>query len=242
MIHFHGVSFRYGPSAVTTRHEAVLADLDLQIPAGLTLVLGPNGCGKSTLLKLAAGVERPDRGTVEILGFDLWRHEVAARRELVYIPEHPEVSPYATIGEVVALACRLRGLDVREGSHALETVGLAGLERRTVRELSQGQRRKALWAAALVANPRVALLDEPLEALDRAAQEGMVEWVAGLVEKGAAVVVVTHELAPFAPFATRALTVAGGRALVTVELPDAPPERLATFERLARGHEANRPF
>jgi hypothetical protein len=87
VIRLRGVSFAYD------RGEPVLDRVDLEIPVGLTLLVGPNGCGKSTLLKLAAGIEQPDSGSIEIAGHDLWRDEVAARRGVVYLPEQPDLTP-----------------------------------------------------------------------------------------------------------------------------------------------------
>ena len=130
MIRIDGLEFAYGSGA------AVLENLDLELPSGLALLLGPNGCGKSTLLKLMAGVEHPAAGRVGIAGYDLWKDEVAARRHLAYVPEHPDLSPYATIREILALVSGLRGGDQCEAGEALEWVGLAGLGDRTVRELS----------------------------------------------------------------------------------------------------------
>jgi ABC-type uncharacterized transport system YnjBCD ATPase subunit len=90
-------------------------------------------------------------------------------------------------------------------------------------------------AAALVGTPRQVLLDEPLEAMDRGAREDLLAWTGRLVESGAAVVVVSHEIEPFAPRATRALAVRGGRCLDAGALPAEPGERLALLDRLARG-------
>ena len=77
--------------------------VSLEIDSGLTLLLGPNGAGKSTLLKMIAGVERPDSGTIGIGGFDLWKQEVEARRHLAYVPEYPDLTPYATIEDVICI-------------------------------------------------------------------------------------------------------------------------------------------
>jgi ABC-type multidrug transport system ATPase subunit len=231
VIRFHQASFTYGTE------EPVLAGVDLEISPGLTLLLGPNGCGKSTLLKLAAGIEQPDTGRVEIDGHDLWRDEAAARRGLAFVPEQPDLTPYATVREILDLVCRLRGEPRERGREALEQVGLGRLAHRSVRELSMGQRRRAVLAAALVGTPTHALLDEPLEALDRGAREDLLAWVDRLIASGAVVVVVSHEIEPFAPRASRALSVRGGRCLDAGPLPADPAERLALLDRLARGKE-----
>ena len=235
MIQFHKTSFSYRPG------EPVLAGIDLEIGPGLTLLLGPNGCGKSSLLKLAAGVEEPDEGRVEIDGHDLWTDEVAARRTLAYVPEQPDLTPYATVREILALVCSLRGEPREKGEEALELVGLRSLAHRSVRELSMGQRRRAVLAAARVGTPRHVLLDEPLEAMDRGAREDILTWIDRLlaVNSGGmadtAVLVVSHDIEPFVPRAHRALTVREGRAITVDPLPGDPAERLALMERLARG-------
>jgi ABC-type multidrug transport system ATPase subunit len=232
VIRLHQASFSYRNDRDA---EPVLAGVDLTISPGLTLLLGPNGCGKSTLLKLAVGIERPDAGRIEIDGQDLWVDEAAARRGLAYLPEQPDLTPYATVREILALVCRLRGEPRERGREALERVGLGTLTHRSVRELSMGQRRRAVLAAALVGTPRHALLDEPLEAMDRGAREDLLAWTDRLVAAGAAVVVVSHEIEPFAPRAARALAMRGGRCVDAGPLPDDAAERLALLDRMARG-------
>jgi ABC-type multidrug transport system ATPase subunit len=229
MIQFHKASFSYRAG------EPVLAAIDLAIGPGLTLLLGPNGCGKSSLLKLAAGIEEPDEGRVSIDGQDLWSDEVAARRSLAYVPEQPDLTPYATVREIVTLVCHLRGETRQRGEEALDLVGLRGLAHRSVRELSMGQRRRAVLAAARIGTPRHVLLDEPLEAMDRGAREDILLWIDGLLSTGAGVLVVSHDIEPFVPRAARALTVREGRCLAVDPLPEDPGARMALLERMARG-------
>ncbi|HTE45048.1 MAG TPA: ABC transporter ATP-binding protein [Gemmatimonadaceae bacterium] len=207
----------------------------LDISKGLTLVVGPNGAGKSTLLRMVAGVERPDHGSVMIDGFDVWRDEVAARRRLAYVPEHPELTPYATIVDVMRLVADLRGLPRAAVSEALDRVGLIDVAWRTVRELSLGQRRRALVAAALLGDPQILVLDEPLETMDAAMHGFICEWVASRRAAGAAVLVATHELRPFAANADAIIAVRGG----TVRM-EALPSNAAESERLARLESAAR--
>jgi ABC-type multidrug transport system ATPase subunit len=231
VIELAGVRFGYQEDA------PVLEQVDLRLGPGLILLVGPNGCGKSSLLKLLAGVERPDAGVVRLLGHDLWRDEVAARQGLAYVPEHPDVTPYASLLELLWLVCRLRGEPLARAQAVLTDAGLAPRADATVRELSAGQRRRALLAAAWIGTPRVALLDEPLEALDGAMRERVLRWVADLVAGGAAVVAVSHQLEPFAALAGAALTVRSARA-VLCPLPGDPGARSALLQRLARGEPA----
>lgn len=229
MIRFENIFFSYRET------EPVLSGVGLEIPAGLTLLLGRNGCGKSTLLKMAAGVERPDRGRVEVDGRDLWVDEEEARRTLAYVPEQPDLTPYATVREILGLVCRLRGEPSSAADTALTLVGLDNLAHRSVRELSMGQRRRAVLAAARIGSPRHLLLDEPLEAMDRGAREDILAWIENRLGDGATVVVVSHDIAPFAARADRAITVKDGHCISPGELPGDSAERMSLLERLARG-------
>ena len=232
MIVLNAVSFSY------RSQERVLDSISLAIPCGLTLVLGPNGAGKSTLLKIVAGIERPDSGTVSICGNDLWNDEVAARRGLAYVPEHPDLTPYATIVDVLRLVCRLRGEPQAAVQDVLERAGLRGLERRSIRELSMGQRRRAVLAAAWIGSPHVLILDEPLEAMDREMRESVLEWTVRAVTAKAAAIVATHDIEPFAALASRVLAFRAGLCHSVDSLPNELPARLALFESLSRGREA----
>ena len=230
MIRFRNVHFSYRQS------EPVLKCVDLDIPAGLTLVLGSNGSGKSTLLKLAAGIERPDQGIVEIEGHNLWRDEVAARSRLAYVSEQPDLTPYATIRDVIYLVCRLRAETLEKGHDALRRAGLWNIAHRSIRELSSGQRRRAVLAAAWVGSPRIVILDEPLESLDRAIRGEILTWIDRLVSCGAAVVIATHEIEAFFKQAARALVIAGGACRQFEILPAETTEKLAFLAGII--HEA----
>lgn len=219
MIRFEGVRFAYMPG------QPVLEVPDLEIRDGLTLVLGPNGSGKSTLLRMAAGVEKPDEGRVQIDGRDLWSDEIEARRGLAYVPEQPDLTPYAGVADVLRLVCRLRGEPAARAAEALAAVGLTGLGGRSIRELSMGQRRRAVWAAASIGAPSTILLDEPLETMDRGMRDAVVAWTFAALDRGARVVVATHDLEPFVARAARAVSFEAGRARihepVTPDLADA---------------------
>lgn len=220
VIRLRDVGFSYATG------RRVLDRVSFDFGAGLTLVLGPNGAGKSTLLKIIAGVERPEAGSVEIQGFDLWKDEVAARRNLVYVPEHPDLTPYATIRDVIHLVCRLRSQPLAAGDKALDRVGMRALADRSVRELSMGQRRRAVLAAAWIGEPKVAVMDEPLEAMDRTIRKDILGWIANLAADGAAVIVATHQIEPFIATAARILTVRDGGCLVIDPLPADPAARI----------------
>ncbi len=229
MIEFTNVSFSY------EQHEPILKQADFEIAPGLTLLLGPNGCGKSTLLKLAAGVEIPDAGRVSVGGFDLWKEEVAARKNIAYLPEHPDLTPYASIKEILNLVCRLRGEHVDRGRETLTFFGLEHVAHKTVRELSLGQRRRAVFAACLIGNPGCILLDEPLEGMDIRAQREILAWIVRRLEEGACVVIVSHTIHPFSDKTSRAITVRDGLARLFTDLPAEATRRIKKLENIAQG-------
>jgi len=204
VIELRDVVFGYDPRRPT------LEVPQLRIDAGVTLVVGANGSGKSTLLRLIAGVERPRRGTITIDSRDLWRDEVETRRQLAYVPEAPDLTPYATVLDVLQLVASLRGAEIAAVVDALDRVGLFDLSSRTVRELSMGQRRRAMLATALVGEPKIIILDEPLETLDVEMRAFVRDWVGELRARGATVLVATHDIAAFTPMTDARLQVRAG--------------------------------
>ena len=199
-------------------------------------LMGARQTGKSTLLRIAAGIDRPAHGSVTIDDLDLWQSEAASRRTLAYVPEHPELTPYATIADVLQLVARLRGLSRVDVAEALERVGLLEVAWHTVRELSMGQRRRALFATALLGDPRIIVLDEPLETMDHAMRDLICDWVRARRAAGATILIATHDLQPFAAEVDTAIVLRGGSARVADPAELGPlADRLAYLDRLAAG-------
>jgi ABC-2 type transport system ATP-binding protein len=214
MIQLRDVVFAYEGNREAIR----IASLD--IDPGLTLVVGPNGAGKSTLLRLIAGIDAPAQGTVLIDGLDLWRDERAARSRLAFVPEFPDLTPYARVVDALQLVAALRGVPETTVVDALVRVGLLDVGSRTIREMSMGQRRRAMLATALIATPPIVILDEPLETLDAEMRAFLPEWVRGLRASGHTVVIATHDRLPFAEMVDVVIAVRDGRA--TAERQTAP--------------------
>ena len=218
--------------------EPVLERASFTLEPGLSLLAGPNGCGKSTLVQLLAGVLYPEKpGRITIDGFDLWQDEVEARSRLAYLPERPDMTPWASVREVLRLVAALRGIDKRdtEGAidRALERVRLGDEVHRSTSELSLGQGRRSLLAAVMLGSPPNLLLDEPLESLDRATRDDVLAWVKDRLDAGASVLVTSHTIEPFLDRVDRVLTVREGQ-VVSFETED--QRSTATWaEKLARG-------
>ncbi len=188
----------------------IFSDLNLEVASGVTLLSGENGAGKSTLLKLAAGVEKPDAGTVFVNGSDLWRREVRARSDLAFVPQEPDVTPFATVREVLRLVCRLRSQPMEQVDEVLAETDLEAEAELSVRELSRGQRRRVLLAAAWVGTPRTVILDEPLDAMDEHWRGRIHGWLEALREAGGLALVATHEAGSLGELADRFLVLRNG--------------------------------
>ena len=157
-------------------------------------LLGPNGAGKTTLLTLAAAVEFPSSGTVEILGEKMGRTDVARLREQVGFVDARDAerfAPLLTVREVVRTGAtatigyfeqRLATLDIDRADGLLGTFGLGDLAERRFGACSQGERKRALIARALVGRPRLLVLDEPGSGLDLPGRELLLASLAQLAD------------------------------------------------------------
>jgi ABC-type lipoprotein export system ATPase subunit len=179
----------------------VLDRTDLRLRKGsLTVVWGRSGSGKTTLLRILAGLERPDAGTVEVLGTELAGLDRAGlaglRRRYVAVAAQQAVlvETLDVVGNL-ELARQARGLEV-SGELVdgwLDTLGLAALRHRPVRVLSGGERQRVAVARALVAEPAVAVLDEPTSQQDEANVHRVVAVLVEAARRGTAVVAATHD-------------------------------------------------
>ncbi|MEW2286564.1 ABC transporter ATP-binding protein [Streptomyces sp. NPDC047841] len=162
-------------------------------------LLGPNGAGKSTLVRQLTGLLRPDTGSVEILGHDIVRHPERAARLLAYLGQESTALDELTVSLAAETTGRLRGLDVRraraERDAVLEELGLTPIAGRALKKLSGGQRRLACFAAALVGERPLLVLDEPTTGMDPVARRAV--WAAvdrRRAERGTTVLLVTHNV------------------------------------------------
>jgi sulfate transport system ATP-binding protein len=175
-----------------------LDDVSIEIPDGsLTALLGPSGSGKSTLLRIIAGLETPDRGTVEIGGSDQTKVP-PQRREIGFVFQHYAAFKHMTVRDNVAFGLRIRKqpkdrIEARVGE-LLEIVGLTGYGQRYPSQLSGGQRQRMALARALAVQPRVLLLDEPFGALDAKVRADLREWLRRLHDEvHVTTILVTHD-------------------------------------------------
>ena len=171
-----------------------LAGIETSIPEGsVTLIRGPNGAGKSTLLRVLAGLTRPTRGEVRVLGTDPFRASGAAARGRVgYLGPEPSLYAELSIEENLSFCARLQGCSRARVAELCAALGLEEVARRPVRALSSGFRRRAGLARALLPDPALLLLDEPWNGLDAAAAALLADRLQDLRARGGTALIASH--------------------------------------------------
>ncbi|MBO5513044.1 MAG: ABC transporter ATP-binding protein [Mogibacterium sp.] len=178
--------------------NVVLNGIDLSVDENeFVTLLGPSGCGKTTTLRIIGGFETPDKGRVYFNGQDI-TDMPANKRPINTVFQNYALFPHMNVGENIAFSLRVKGEDEaiikKKVADALKLVNLKGFEKRRVDQLSGGQQQRIAMARAIVNEPKVLLLDEPLGALDlKLRQEMEYELVRLKKELGITFIYITHD-------------------------------------------------
>lgn len=193
----------------------VLSDLDLEVRPGEFLsIVGKSGCGKSTLLRLIAGLDRPDSGEVIIDGDPA--HQAGDRLRIMF--QEPRLLPWADIAQNVGLGLR-QGPDPQAVAGALASVQLSDKAGMWPAALSGGQRQRAALARALVSQPGLLVLDEPLGALDALTRLTMQNLIRDMhARSGFTAILVTHDVAEAVALSDRVIVLGQGGILHHVDI------------------------
>ena len=190
VVYFNGVSKSYG------RIHA-LSDITIGLSGGVTGILGMNGAGKSTLFKLLMGKLRPSAGEVKIFGMDPWKNPMPYAH-VGFVPEHEKMHDWMTALDFVSTFARLHGMTRSEADteakRVLNFVGLGDVMNKEIGRFSKGMRQRTKIAHALVNDPKLIVLDEPLQGCDPLARTTIMNVIRELGKLGRTVLVSSHIL------------------------------------------------
>jgi ABC-2 type transport system ATP-binding protein len=206
------------------RTNAVL-DVSFDVDTGGVFGLaGPNGAGKSTLIRMLATIVRPTKGRVEIDGLDAMRRPAQARRAIGYVPDVYTLYDDTKVWEYLNFFARCYGMPARLRSAAiaelLKLVDLFELRFAYCSSLSRGHQQKLMIARALINEPRLLLLDEPLAGLDAQSRVEMLEVFRELASMGKAVVISSHALSDLVDVCDRIGLMAAGQLTAVGTVPE----------------------
>ena len=230
--------------SVVKRYGETLAvdGVSLRVEAGEVYALvGANGAGKSTLIRMMTGLSEPDSGSVTVCGEEMRRRPLAAKRRVGYLPEELYFYQRLTGREYLRLVAGLKGADISRAAEEAEFFELKAVEGKWVGGYSLGMRKKLGLATAFIGEPRVLVLDEPLNGLDVEMMRKLRLRIERERDAGAAFVVSSHVMSFVERAADRAGVMSAGRVVAEgtptelrrlAEMPDEPFEDV--FFRLAK--------
>ena len=201
--------------------KVALSDVSVEFHPGVTGLLGPNGAGKTTLLRVLSGLQVPSQGSVEVLGIDPRRDRTIYAR-VALVPEDEAVYPDLTAREFIQLRARLASLaqpkDAAE--RVLQSVELTDAADRPLGGYSKGMRQRAKVAAALVSDPQVLILDEPLTGADPVQRAQLIDLFVRLGAEGRTVIVSSHVLVEVERMTHRVVAMVDGRLAAIGQIDD----------------------
>ena len=205
-----------GVSKSFTRPAVDRLDLSVQ-PGEFYALLGPNGAGKTTTLRMVAGLLSPDSGEISIFGIDARKNPIDAKRVTAWLPDDPmlydKLTPLEYLEFVAGLWRIAPGLARQRGEDLLQELGLWENRADRCEGFSRGMKQKAALAGALVHDPRLLILDEPLTGLDAAAARQVKDMLQRRAAAGCTIVMTTHILEVAERLASRIGIIREGRLL-----------------------------
>jgi ABC-2 type transport system ATP-binding protein len=192
--------------------------LDLTVRAGeFYTLLGPNGAGKTTTLRMVVGLLRPDAGSISVFSVDALAQPVAAKRMMAWVSDEPMIYDKLTPLEYLEFVAGLWGIDPSvaqsKAAELIEWLGLSPHANERCEGFSRGMRQKVALAGALVHDPRLIILDEPLTGLDAGSARQVKDVLLARVRSGCTVLMTTHILEVAERMAERIGVIANGRLI-----------------------------
>ena len=195
-----------------------LNDVNVSVPPGITGLLGPNGAGKSTFMKLITGQLAPNKGSVKVLGEPIWRNP-RLYFQIGFCPEQDAFYDRMTGLEWVTALVRLNGLGEKEAvdaaTRALTRVDLMEAANKKIGAYSKGMRQRVKLAQAIVHDPQLLILDEPLSGMDPLARRKSIRMIRDWARAGKSIIVSSHILHEIESMTANFLLINNGRFLAS---------------------------
>ncbi len=202
-------------------NKVAVSEVTVGFSPGVTGLLGPNGAGKTTLMRIVAGLQVPSQGSVSVLGEDP-RVNTDIYAKMALVPEDEAIYGHLTARQFIGLAARLSGSDDVEGrtQRVLEKVELVDAAERKLEGFSKGMRQRTKVAAALVSDPEILLLDEPLNGADPVQRASLIALFRRLGSEGRTVIVSSHVLIEVERMTDKVVAMVDGRLAAVGDVGD----------------------
>ena len=192
MIQVENITKKYGSFVAVN-------DISFEIDEGeIVGFLGPNGAGKSTTMNMITGFIEPTSGRIIVDGYDISKKPKKAKRQIGYMPEGVPLYSDLTVKEFVSYMAELKGVPRKERKEkvkkAIEETGLTDVQNKLTKNLSRGYKQRVSMAGALVSNPKVIILDEPITGLDPTVTREMYSLIKEINKKGITIIMVSHDI------------------------------------------------
>lgn len=230
-LHLRGLCKQFGRPAVD--------QLDLTVQRGeLYALLGPNGAGKTTTLRMVAGLLAPDAGTIDVLGVDLASAPARAKQYIAYLPDEPMLYAKLKPTEYLEFVAGLWGVDATvaeaRARKLLDWLDLTAHAHELTEGFSRGMKQKLALAGALIHEPQLLILDEPLTGLDAAAARQVKDLLLEHTRKGGTVLLTTHILEVAERMAQRIGIIQHGKLIAEGTLEQLRDQTVHAADGLAR--------
>lgn len=197
------------------RKQPVLSDASFTLNPGRVMgILGPNGAGKTTLIRILACIIRPDSGTLRYDGHDAFRETRLIRPMIGYVPQDVALFDDLTVWDNLLCWSGLRGREARaQAGRLIETLSLEAFAGKKISALSGGMKRRVNLAVAMLDNPRVLILDEPLVGVDIEQRRQIADSLKSLAGQGVTQIIASHHVDEMMPLVDEVMVMGGGDIL-----------------------------
>jgi len=205
--------------------NVAVSGIDLEVPAGSFYgIVGPNGAGKTTTLSMITGLLRPDEGSVQVHGIDVWANPRKAKAIIGVLPDRLRLFDRLTGAQLLHYSGTLRGLDNetvrRRSADLVAAFGLEDALNRLVSDYSAGMTKKIALACAMIHSPRLLVLDEPFESVDPVSSVNVIEMLQKYVLSGGTVVLSSHGIDMIQRVCDHVAIIVHGRVLAAGTIDD----------------------